>query len=390
MIGSRLAWRLKTFYQVFIEPPKKWKRLKKCDVLIYDASGAELLLPYLTKYVVGIIQLRGESLNVQCLLLAMLKLRFWTAKPLQVYAETFIELASPKAVITFIDNNANFYTLSQSFPNVKTLFIQNGMRGGGRDIFATLTQADAYHVDYMLVFNNEFGEMYNKYIKGLYIPIGSFKNNNTKITFQPTKDVVFISQYRSEPADSLSFTVDASGDPVSWEKFYSAEIFVLAFLKKWCTENRKYLRIAGCMSESQDIERQFFRDNLEDCQWEYVPKSDLYGSYTLVDNAELVVFIDSALGFESIGRGKKTVGLSCRAKLINDPTLSFGWPVSLAHEGPFWTNSADYSQFERVMDYVNLTNIAEWKKTLDSYADKLMRFDSENKIFVDLLKEVLS
>jgi surface carbohydrate biosynthesis protein len=125
MIGSRLAWRLKTFYQFFIAPPKIWKLPKRSDVVIYDASGEELLLPYLSGYDVEVIPLRGESVNIQCLLRAMLKRRFWTVKPLQVYAETFVEITSPKAVITFIDNNVNFYTLSHLFPDTKTIFIQN-------------------------------------------------------------------------------------------------------------------------------------------------------------------------------------------------------------------------------------------------------------------------
>jgi surface carbohydrate biosynthesis protein len=291
MTGSRLAWRIKTFYQFFIAPPKKWKLPTKSDVLIYDASGAELLLPYLAGYDVEVVSLRGESVNIQCLLRAMLKLRFWIAKPLQVYAETFIEIASPKAIITFIDNNVNFYTLSQRFPDAKTIFIQNGMRGGGRDIFSSLTQSTKYSVDYMLVFNNAFGEKYKDFIEGQYLSLGSFKNNNIRVGVQSKRDsVLFISQYRQKPKNGAVFTVDTAGTPIFWEEFYRSEDLVLSFLKQWCTIKHKRLQIAGCSSELQDAEREFFAANLAGLNWEYVPKTDLYGSYKLVDTAEIVVF----------------------------------------------------------------------------------------------------
>jgi surface carbohydrate biosynthesis protein len=390
MNGSRLIWRIKTFYQFFIAPSKIWKLPKKSDVVIYDASGAELVLPYLNEYDVAVVPLRGESVNIQCLLRAMFKRRFWTVKPLQIYAETFIEAVSPKVAITFIDNNVNFYTLSRLFPSTKTIFIQNGLRGGGRDIFASLTESNRYHVDYMLVFNSAFGEKYNRFIEGEYFPIGSFKNNNIKKQAELKQDgVLFISQYRPKPENSVTFTVDAAGIPVSWEKFYSSEALVLSFLKEWCIKNHRLLKIAGCTTEFQNAERDFFAANLDGLNWEYVPKSNLYGSYKAVDEAEVVVFIDSALGFESIGRGKKTAGLSCRGRLLNDESINFGWPATLPDNGPFWTNDPDERQFQRVMDYVAGLSTEAWERISLTHSAHLMAFDPGNTRFEALIAHLL-
>ena len=38
---------------------------------------------------------------------------------------------------------------------------------------------------------------------------------------------------------------------------------------------------------------------------------DIYGCYNLFDAAYVVVFIDSTLGFEALGRGNKTASFSC-------------------------------------------------------------------------------
>lgn len=390
MIGSLLVWRVKTFYQFFIAPPKKWKLPKKSEVVIYDASGAELFLQYLTGYDVEIVPLRGESVNIQCLLRAMLKRRFWTTKPLKVYAETYIEVTAPMVIITFIDNNVNFYKLSQRFPDTKTIFIQNGMRGGGRDIFVSVTQSTKYRVDYMLVFNNAFGRKYKEFIEGEYFSLGSFRSNNLEINVQSNQDtVLFISQYRPKPKNSAIFTADEAGFPVSWENFYGAEALVLSFLKQWCIKNHRFLQIAGCLSELQGAEREFFAANLAGLNWEYVPRMDSYGSYKLVDAAEIVVFIDSALGFESIGRGKKTVGLSCRGQLLNDSTLSFGWPAALPDNGPFWTNDPDAYQFKRVMDYVVDLSPEDWERVRLAHSADLMEFDLGNTKFKALISRLL-
>ena len=106
---NRLKSKLKLFYTIFIESPKEWKLPKKCEVLIYDACGAEVLAPYLTKYSVVTMAVRGEAINVPCLLRAALTFNFWKGKPLNAYVEKFIQAVSPKVVITFIDNNYNFY-----------------------------------------------------------------------------------------------------------------------------------------------------------------------------------------------------------------------------------------------------------------------------------------
>ena len=109
---NRLKSKLKSFYTIFIAPPKEWQLPKKSEVLIYDASGAETLALYLTKYRVVIMAVRGEAINVPCLLRAAVTLNFWKVwkyHPIIAYAESFIKAVSPKVLITFIDINSNFF-----------------------------------------------------------------------------------------------------------------------------------------------------------------------------------------------------------------------------------------------------------------------------------------
>jgi surface carbohydrate biosynthesis protein len=110
----------------------------------------------------------------------------------------------------------------------------------------------------------------------------------------------------------------------------------------------------------------------------------------LVDAAEIVVFIDSTLGYEAIGRGKKTASFSCRGASLNSEDRKFGWSAGLPENGPFWTNDADERQLRRVMDYLNTVNAEEWEQTRQLYASELMEFDAGNTRFIALLDQLLS
>ena len=54
---------------------------------------------------------------------------------------------------------------------------------------------------------------------------------------------------------------------------------------------------------------------------------DDFSSYDLIDKAQLVVFIDSALGYQSLARGNKSLACCIRSSLIKNKNLKFGWPA---------------------------------------------------------------
>ena len=385
---NRLKSKLESFYKIFIAPPKQWRLPKKSEILIYDACGAEALAPYLTGYSVEIIPLRGEYVNIPCLLRAILKSSFWIGKPIQAYVEAFIQVISPKVVMTFIDNNPGFYTISSRFSGIKTILLQNGTRDNWLD---RLNKKNKYHVDHMLIFNAAIGGYYCKFISGEAIVAGSLRNNGIKKSGDITNEIIlFISQYGDKPKGNAPFHITPDETAVYHEQFYAAEVQVLNFLSKWCTENNKLLRICGRSVYKQTAERDFFAASLNECVWEYIPISDNNSPYKLVDAAGIVVFIDSTLGYESIGRGKRTAGFACRGNFLNTDARKFGWPAVLPDNGPFWTNDADKREFRQVMDYLNRVNDEEWEQTRRQYVSELMEFDPGNTRFIALLDQLLS
>ena len=391
MIFSRLKSKIEAFYRFVIAPPKVWGLPGKSDVLIFDACGKEELAPYLSKYRPSVLATRRESINVLCVLRASLSLNFWKGKTIKSYFDAYIQAVSPKLVVTFIDNNTDFYCISKQFPDIKTILCQNGIRGELGDVFEHLRKSDDYHVDYMLVMGNAIGKKYSTYISGSILANGSLMNNHVNYKYvEPDGSILFISQYRNKPKNNAPFFTDIDNKPFYYDQFYSAEAIVLKFLIKWCICHNKFLKIAGVSIENSEQEIAFFETFLSGYAWEYIPRSDQYSSYRSVDAAEIVVFIDSTLGYEAAARGKKTASFSCRGVNPNNGATRFGWPADIPNNGPFWSSDQDEMQFLRVMDYLNTVSAEEWEQTRKCYMSEIMEFDPGNTRFVALLEQLLS
>ena len=123
-----LKSKLKLFRVLFITPAKRWSIPRKCEVLIYGAGSEEVLLPYLERYKVGTMDF-PRSVNMLIFMRAIFTLNFIKGKPHIAYHDAFIRTVKPRLIITFIDNDINFYSVAKRFPSIVTIFIQNGVRG---------------------------------------------------------------------------------------------------------------------------------------------------------------------------------------------------------------------------------------------------------------------
>jgi surface carbohydrate biosynthesis protein len=100
------------------------------NILIYDQNGEKYINTYLNKETYEILHTRKEKFSLLIILICMVKLKF----SLTEYIEEFIKYARPKIIITFIDNNFNYYKLKIN-NSIKKIFIQNGLRTAYNDIF---------------------------------------------------------------------------------------------------------------------------------------------------------------------------------------------------------------------------------------------------------------
>lgn len=360
-----------------------WKRPKKAKILIYDRAGADLFFHYLSPDDTEILDVRGESFNIPILLRSLF---FNKGK----YRELFIKLVEPRIVLTFIDNSIAFCSLKTPNTPYTTIFVQNGLRSETFDILRyfknKVTKEPAYRVDYMFVFNECIGQEYSKYIQGKVIPIGSFKNNLISVTKKNReKTILFISQYRVPPQQADCF-MQCEGHTVSWDIFYAAERAVLPFLAQYAKEHDYRLCITSALKEHENQEYQFYTAILAGYDWQFLSQKDTFSGYLNVDEADYVVFIDSALGYEALARKKRVAAFSIRNVYAPMISINFGWPANLPNKGPFWTNNVDETEFASIMDYITTIGEQEWETMLQPYLPRVMEYDAGNKKFLNLMQ----
>lgn len=374
----------------FMRARKCWHWPSQSQVLIYDASGQEILQEYLQPWKPEVLHMRGEQINMPVLLAVF----FRNGNKSDAYVDIFISKVRPRLIVTFTDNNPGFYSLGRRHGSIKTLFIQNGYRGYYDDVFENLDCAkfpvDSRRVDYMLTFGSRIGHEYSRYIQGAVVPTGSVKNNMVpKSHAARAGTIAFVSQYRNTEGFSMG------------GKFYSRQAFfeqadhlVLSFLMKYARNHGKSVYIVPCTGHYEDEElkkkeREYYNDLLgHGCvfsEWRW------HGSgYDSADMAEVVVSIDSTLGYESAARGNKTAIFSIRTQQLGVTALSFGWPESYSDDGKFWTNRPDPATFGRVLDHLFSIDHQQWNVELEQQGFKdIMAYDPGNGILKSVLQKVL-
>jgi len=362
----------------FLRIRKIWTLPKKCDVLIFNSKDNNPIEVGLSKILssygnIGRFTLPNSGeVNVPILLASILK----RGSRISAYCDSYIQRVDPKLVITYIDNDSGFYSVASRNPSVKTMFIQNGLRGN--KAFKHLhrqSSKEVLKVDFMLVFGSHVGDEYAKYISGSIVPIGSFRNNITPRVNQKLKGTLsFVSQYR----DSAWFKENG----VTYTRRFAP--MILPFLAGYAKDKGLQFRIIlnGHSRGPSTLrnEKRYYKEILgTECEffkWEW------HGSgYDAVDSSEVVVSNDSSLGIEAIARGTKSAIFSFRSTVLdlNPPSNNYGWPGHYPDEGPFWTNNPSTLSFRRILDHLFTISDEQWRTELERHGfQEVMQFDPNN------------
>jgi surface carbohydrate biosynthesis protein len=350
-------------------------------ILMVDQNGTDILLKYFINDDFNIINTRGESINVWSLIRSFLSFNF----TFRGYVNAYIKFTKPKIAITFIDNTILFHRIKRDNPEIITISIQNGNRE--RKPLSLANEKNV--VDYMLVFNHKEGKRNLDYLKGKYLAIGSFKliyiskkilaENNRK----KKKEYVFISQFRSCYLDNIE---------LAGPDLYEPEIRILPMILSYSSAQKIPFVILSCSNNLNDYDREyiFYRDILGyDNGWILKRKLDTFSNYFSIKNSDLVISIDSTLGYEGVVMGKRSAIFGARFEFTTDKA----WYCNLGggelnKKGEFWTDETTKQEFERVMDFALNSKELIWKSTVNKYKEYIMNYDPGNSIFIDLLKKL--
>ncbi len=344
------------------------------QVLVYDGAGSRHLSRLLDPLQPPVLSIRGEELNLAVLLRALLR-RGGIAN---AYEDCFIEAVKPQLILTFIDNSPRFYLLADRHPAVRTMFVQNGWRGGLWDVFhstlnRTPPQLERRRVDVMCTYGAAIGREYQRHMRGRAVATGSFLCNEYPIAQDRVKSrrIAYISIYTG-----------------SHNAIEQAVALALPEVLRYAQARGIPLVVVG--RSDRAAEQQYYSDLLGD-GFEFRKRDAQHSSYKYLDESEVSVSIDSSLGYETVARGNKNAFFSILGAYTPSHEFNFGWPSEYADEGPFWTNRPDPAAFHRILDHLFAIDEAQWRTELVAQRyDDLMTYDPGNAILKSTLQQELS
>jgi len=288
---------------------------------------------------------------------------------LDAYIDAFLWATNCTVVLTVKDNDAAFYSISARNNHIKTVVVQNGIRNFHYDVFGRLAarspQEQKFHVDYAFVFGLGVASLYEKHLGCTAIPIGCYKANTRLpqlVNCQTSRSsVVFISNYASMGSSS-----------VLPPEFNSALGIAFKSVCMWASEKGISISVLArnkaSSPESNIQEEHSFFDHLSmGISFKMINTRSHEESYSVIESSPFNVGVDSTLCYESMQLGCRTVFLSMRGLLLNIEDWRYGWPAKLPDKGLFWTNSVDYSDHRRVLDFGFSSSEEDWQIALKKY-----------------------
>jgi surface carbohydrate biosynthesis protein len=391
------------FFFFFIK--KNFKKISHKKILIYDRHS----IPFLKKIVdlkkCEILSTRfvinhsanknlNESINLRILLRCFFKFKF-TRK---YYVEEYINFLKPKIVITAVDNDLFFYQLKKKFNTTIFISIQTSLRSALNDLFSNIHNLILNHskCDYSFVYNDYIGKFYKKFLGTTAISIGSIRSNCERIINQKKKiSLLYVSTYKGlknnllfiDKKKIIPFYKEAK---TIKENLYRSDIIkneikLLKNLNKFLKLNNKLsLTILGCRDNK--LEKKFYENILINTKFNFISRTENRNTYKIIDDSEVIINIDSSIGYESIARGSKVAFFSIRGLSYPFNTSFFCWPRKIKKKGYFWTHAFSFNELNRVLkNTLNISN-ANYKLKIKKSFKGLLKYNYNNvriKNFID-------
>jgi len=344
-------------------PPKK-------KIIIYDIHSEKILSNILKENFL-VMPTRLEEISLPILVLSLMINLKDTLRFRDIYfnyLKTFIILTKPLSVITFIDNDQRFFKFKKYLKSIKFIAIQNGYRFYKNDLYESIQNSDyKFECDEYYCFGENVKNYLKDRIQAKIIVTGSLKNNyclNSKNKIK--KNLCFISSFG-----------------ISNHKY---EKLLLNIIYEFCQKRKIDLEI---LARSKKIEEKYFFDNiLQNKKFVFHEQKDrICSSYDIIDKAEICFSLNASLGYESLGRGNKTLFFNLNDRNLNcDSFTKFGYPEKFKDEGFFWTNKFDAQKIIDKINYIYDLSEQEWEDNTNKITKRVMFYDHNNQFIQNKIK----
>jgi len=391
---------MKRFFALFKHRYRIGIPRRKQIVIYPEGKSTEILLTYLDAKKTSVFSPFGNEINVLVLLRMLVGGRVSRFD----YLVSYLKCTKPTLVITTSDNDINFYRLKSIFPEMKTVAIQNGVRGNAstqpNESFFDLLKAESssakLSADFVCTFGTAVQQEYRKHIDGQFIAIGNLRNNfyNNALVKEEVDLLVYISGLSGYPKDSRKTFYFFRDTAISYKDFYAAELHACSLLIDYCKRNNLRIVICGKQNSTDTEERRFYTDRLGSETPAIQSRDKTFDSYELLSKARLIVSLDSTVAYEFMSRGKRSAFVGARLNgLLSDNLLAtsgctFGFPADLPKSGSFWSSMLTQSEIDRILNYARRATDKEWTETVAPITELLMAYDPGNTKLQKLICEL--
>lgn len=380
---------------------------RRTKLVYIGRTGLGILQNYIAERDFVVFENPRSRLNVW----VMLRMLITRSRSQFAYFRAYLLLYRPEIVITMEDNYLDIFSTKLILPKCTTIVVQNGLRNdlahsAGAAFREKLRCHSRYGYDAdVIVTHGGLGESYFKSAitesRGTFVKAGSLMNNAISLegvdVHERPRRLVFISKYpKSDRADSTSdwntkIHAYMHGTPLTTSKYFEIDAMVSRICGLLAQEMSLAFVVLGKRPERLRGEYQFFAECLKGVAWTYLPSNYQTSSYASLKSGDVVVNVDSTLGYELFCRGFRTAFISARLDAAGCPQYrdyEFGHPIVTDSCGPFWTNRAMESEIRRVLQFVVQSTKAEWLEQSQVVRSSLYTFDPGNTIFCRVLESV--
>ena len=275
---------------------------REVDVLVWGSPLTDVFLPdaYSQGLSCKVLDTSGKSVNFWCAVLAIWKLSLGRDSLYGCYLRAASSMFSPKVILTFVDNDWQFWQFSRREAPWRKVIVQNGLRTWPPNIEKL---AAASNVDLFFCFGEQDKTLFGKSVGATKILVrGSFRSNREPILRGKLPLATWISQYERGYVSAKLTTIGSDAEING-----RVELKAVGQFFTWAVANGLRPRILlRNPSGSARSEARWFKNNLPDYDFDFSSKDEL-SSYQHCDLSTICATLGSTLGVEALTRGTPVV-----------------------------------------------------------------------------------
>ena len=376
----------------------QWRPPRRCSVLQFGGVSSDFLASLEFGYKVTVMPSVGEKVNVAVAIRTILSFQYsrWA------YYRIYTTMAGAQLIVVWHDTTIEAYHL-ENHVGVPVWCIQNGHRldvapANSQSLFESIrterfkqpVKASRY-----FVFGESSQRILEPYVLAEYVQTGSIRLNEyiakraPEFISQPRRGMPRIGFIVSFPnkndipggyvLNNTAPFMRVKRKMISYNEYFAFDALVAQVLAELCASNQYSVSIIGKRSERDSIERDYFSKvpGLEQLK---VVAHEKGSGYEVADEFDYLVAIDSTLGYEMLGLGKRVAFLHNRfgSLGIESEDLAFGYPLELPNDGEFWCSATEPELIASFLHRFLQLSDQQWAQLHTNIAPRLMAVDAGN------------